>query len=138
MTGQLFINGKDAYTTWGITLASEAITALLTPAAQKDYIQNMSRLENGTRYIPAPLKVAERTVDVPINLTASTPTEFIARYKSFCEELAGGQINLQTDLLPGTTFRFIYKQCTQFTQLVRGIAKFSLSLIEPDPTDRGE
>lgn len=136
MTGELFINGKDAYQEWGITLASDAVTALLTPPGMKDYVTNASRLEDGTRYMASPLKRAERAVDLTINLTAPTAELFISRYKSFCEELAGGTLELRTALLPGMAFRFLYKQCSQFSQLVRGIAKFSLSLVEPDPTDR--
>ena len=31
---ELFINGKDAYTTWGISMDDTALSALMTPATQ--------------------------------------------------------------------------------------------------------
>jgi len=136
MKGDFSINGKDAYSTWGITLSEGAIAALLTPAGKKDYIQNSSRMENGIRYIDNLNRWKERTVDLPFNLTASTPEIFISRYKSFCEELMKGRLELRIKILPGMIFRFIYKSCTQFAELRCGIAKFSLNLIEPDPSNR--
>lgn len=44
---ELFINGKDAYTTWGISMDDTALSALMTPAPNKEFIENKSRMEHG-------------------------------------------------------------------------------------------
>ena len=51
MIGELFINGKDAYTTWGISMDDTSLSALMTPAPNKDLVENKSRLEHGKRVI---------------------------------------------------------------------------------------
>ena len=47
MVGQLYINSKDAYTTWGITLDETSLSALMTPAPAKDFTENKSRSIDG-------------------------------------------------------------------------------------------
>lgn len=43
LTGQLKINGKDAYTTWGVSMDDTSLSALMTPPAVKPYITNDDR-----------------------------------------------------------------------------------------------
>ena len=141
--GQLYINDQDAYTTWGVSLSNEALTALMTPPPVKDWITNEVRNEDGTRYIQGANvpKVAERTLTLPINLTAPDEGTFYSRYAAFCAVLAGGILTIRTEFADSahrykTTYKLLYKSCTQFTQFARQMATFGLSLVEPDPTDR--
>ena len=46
---QIYINGKDAQSTWGIVTDTSTLAALLTPPPQKELITNESRLTNGMR-----------------------------------------------------------------------------------------
>ena len=43
MIGWCTIYGKDAFGSWGIVLDSTALSALMTPAPNKDFIENKSR-----------------------------------------------------------------------------------------------
>lgn len=138
MIGQLYINGIDAYKRYGITLQDGAASILLTPPAKKDYIGNDSRLEDGKRYFEhiTPY-AAENTMTLPFNLTARNEAEFLTRYSKFCAEvLSEGAFEMQYSLLPNMTFRLLYVSCTQYTALLRGMAKFSLKVIEPNPNNR--
>ena len=45
MKDELYINGKDAYTTWGISMDSTSLSFLMTPSANKAYLENESRLD---------------------------------------------------------------------------------------------
>ena len=45
MKEELYINGKDAYTTWGISMDNNALSELMTPSSNKTFIENESRLE---------------------------------------------------------------------------------------------
>ena len=49
MKDELYINGKDAYITWGISMDSTSLSFLMTPSANKAYLENESRLDHGKR-----------------------------------------------------------------------------------------
>lgn len=136
MEGQLFINNKDAYTTWGISMDTSSLSALMTPAPNKEFIENSSRLEHGKRVITSSPKVDARDITLTINLTAKNEQQFFDRYLSFCSELGTGVLNIKTSFQPNVVYRMIYLSCSQFTQFMRGIASFSLKLNEPNPKNR--
>lgn len=135
--GQLIINGKDAYTTWGISLDSTALSALLTPPAKKSWVTNDMRTESGTKYdVSAVPPDSKREITLTISLTAANETQFFERYESFCRELSSGILNIQTSFQNGVVYRCVYEQCSQFSQFRQQMAFFSLKLTEPDTTDR--
>lgn len=138
MKDELYINGKDAYTTWGISMEDGALSDLMTPVANKTFIENDSRLEHGKQIIVANLRLDERNLTLTINLTASTEKQFFERYNSFCKELAMGALEIKTKYQPGVVYKTIYQSCSQFSQFMRGMAKFVLKLTEPNPNDRTE
>ena len=138
MKGELYINGLDAWTTWGISLDSSGLSALMTPAPVKDFVSNESRLEDGTQYIVTHPRLKERELILRLNLHAPTATLFYARYAAFCKDvLTTGTVNISTQYLTGVVFRCVYQSCTQYTQYRGKVARFALKLMEPDPTDRG-
>ncbi len=134
--GELYINGQDAYTTWGISLDRTGLSALMTPAGQKEVVENESRLENGRRAIVKSPRVAARDVSLVFNMSARVQELFMARYASFCEQLQTGQLVIRTKYQPTTYYKFIYRSCTQFTQTQRELAKVVRRLTEPNPGDR--
>lgn len=136
MTGELFINGKDAYTTWGISMDDTSLSALMTPAPNKELIENKSRLENGKRITSSNPKQDERTLTLQINLTASDVDMFFTRYNRFCQELATGILDIRTKYQPSVVYRTLYQSCSQFSQFMQGIGKFVLKLNEPNPINR--
>lgn len=136
MTGELFINGKDAYTTWGISIDNTSLSALMAPPPMKEYISCSSRLEHGSRIDASNSKLDERELTLQINLTASDENMFFSRYLSFCDELAKGTLEIRTKYQPNVIYRTLYLSCSQFSQFMRGIGKFSLKLIEPNPKNR--
>lgn len=138
MKGELYINGKDAYQTWGISMDDTSLSELMTPPANKAFIENESRLQHGKRVVTANPKLDQRNLTLQINLTATTETQFFARYSGFCRELATGLLHIKTKYQPGVVYKTIYLSCSQFSQFMRGIGKFSLKLCEPNPTDRTE
>lgn len=136
MTGELYINGKDAYTTWGISMDDTALSTLMTPAPNKEFIENKSRLQDGKQVVSVNPKADERSLTLQINLTAKDEAQFFARYVLFCKELETGVLNIRTKYQPDITYKTIYLSCSQFSQFMRGIGKFSLKLNEPNPKDR--
>lgn len=136
--GQLYINNKDAYTTWGISLSTDGLSALMTPTGIKTLVSDDCRLKNGTDYIVDNIRVTERSITLPLVMSALTEKAFFNQHSLFCQELKKVQLNIRTSFQDGVVYRCLYQSCTQYTQYMRGIAKFSLKLVEPNPTDRNE
>lgn len=137
MTGELFINGYDAWLTWGIMMDDTSLSALMTPPANKDFPKNSSRLESGTRYITTAPKLKERDVTLSLQFYAPTKAAFLANYNAFCNNvLASGVLNISTKYQSGVTYYFIYNSCSQYRQFLFKVAKFSLKLTEYNPENR--
>ena len=137
--GQLYINGEDAYLTWGIFLDETALSTLMTPAPNKEFISNKYRSKDGKTVIKHNPRLDEREITLPFNMTAKDSDTFMTNYARFCEDvLAKGELVIRTQFQPTVWYRCIYLSCTQFSQFIQEMAKFSLKLNEPDPSDRGE
>lgn len=137
MKEKLIINGENADEKWGISLGEFSLSELMTPPANKAFIENESRLQHGKQILVANPKVEARNLTLQLNLTAATKSAFFDKYNLFCKEvLATGVLNIETGYQEGVVYKTIYVSCSQFSQFMQGIAKFSLKLIEPDPSDR--
>ena len=137
MKNVLFINGKDAYLTWHAYFDSSSMSALMTPAPMKQFVSNSSRLIDGEESLPINPRLDSREITLVIQFSANSESDFFSRYSSFCEELSKGRIEIKTIYQNDVVYRFDYIQCSQFSEFLRGIGKFTLKLKEPDPTDRG-
>lgn len=137
MTGELFINGNDAYTTYGASLEDTSLGQLMAPPPMKEIVSNKFRLSHGKVVVNKSPKLDERDVTLALHITAPTEAMFFARYAAFCNMLKAGKVEISTKYQSGVVYRFYYVSCTQFSQFMRGIAKFSLKLNEPDPSNRG-
>lgn len=127
----------DAYEVYGISLDQSALSTLMTPAPNKEYIKNSSRLEDGSRVTKSTPRKNERSVTLSFNLTAKDEEQFMDRYARICDELlAGGYIELKTSFQKNVVYKMYYESCSQFSQFRQSIGKFSLKLNEPNPTDR--
>lgn len=137
MTGDLFINGVDAYTSYGASLEDTALGNLMAPPPMKEVVSNKYRLKHGKVVLNKSPKMDERDVTLALHITAPTEAMFFARYAAFMNVLKQGKLEISTRYQAGVVYRFYYVSCTQFSQFMRGIAKFSLKLNEPDPSNRG-
>lgn len=140
----LYINGKDAYTTWGVYFDHTALSSLMTPPPLKPFIENKSSandgkevlgIKEGERAFHRP-RVDSRELSLTMHLEGNTEGEFLERYARFCQELAGGVLRIRTRYQPGVVYTMVYISCAQFTQFQRGIGRFTLRLEEPNPSNR--
>jgi len=137
MKGELYINGKDAYEEWGVSLEDGAVSSLMTPAATKDLVENTSRLEHGKRVMTENVRMASRDLTLEMHLTAKTKADFFDRYGRFCEEvLETGVVDIITTYQPTVEYHCLYVSCSQFGQYSFGLAKYSLKLTEYNPKER--
>jgi hypothetical protein len=138
MKGELFINGHDAYETWGVIMDDSSLSALMTPAANKEYISDESRLQHGRRMLTSNVKKDARDLSLRLEIWADNRTAFYTRYSAFCSVLDSGVLHIKTKYQSGVVYKCIYQSCQQYTQFRGKVGKFALRLIEPNPTDRAE
>lgn len=138
MTGQLYINGKDAWTTWGVRMGEGFLDALDAPLPMKDYIENESRLEHGKRMITTGAKVDSREVTLGFTIAGTSESDYRSKKKAFLSELQQGAFTVEVPALGPEVYRLVYtgKSVSYGLSLGRTFGHFSMKATEPDPTDR--
>ena len=126
-------------TTYGISFSDGTISRLLTPAPNKEIVENKSDIQHGKSVDRDPTYVFkdERTFSLEMHLTAKNATDFLLKYNAFCTQILDkGFFDIRLEEIPNIYIRLTYLDCTQFTEFNFGLAKFTLSVNEPDPTNR--
>ena len=136
MTGDLFINNQDAYTTWGVNMGEDFLESFLTPSPMKAYIENKSRLENGKQVDTTNAKVDERDVQVTITLEGSSQADYLSKYESFVTELYKGPILMKVPALKKVYHLTYDSSPTKMGNYGLCFGKFTLKFNEPNPANR--
>lgn len=137
MTGELFINNVDTYTAYGMSLEDGGLERLMTPAPNKQPVTNKNVVTDGAGVVDVTVgHKDERTVSVPFHIIAADQSDFLTKYAAFCAVLNNGNLAIRTKWQPNVVYHFIYIDCQQYQQFIGGMAKFTLSLYEPNPSNR--
>lgn len=140
MTGDLFINGKDALETWGARMGNGFLDAIDGFNEMKDYIENESRLEHGKRVITDNAKVDSREITLQFTIEGSSESDYRSKKKAFQTELEKGAVNIKVPVLGNEVYKLIYlgKSVSYGLSLDRCFGKISSKFEEPNPMDRNE
>lgn len=140
MTGDLFINGKDALETWGARMGDSFLDAIDGFNEMKDYIENESRLEHGKRVITDNAKVDSREITLQFTIEGSSESDYRSKKKAFQTELEKGAVNIKVPVLGNEVYKLIYlgKSVSYGLSLDRCFGKISSKFEEPNPMDRNE
>ena len=143
--GELFFKRNndwvDAYDEYGVSFEDEGLSKIMTPAPHKEPVQNKNMAMNGTSIKGGVNYKDVKTLSVPMHITAKTKSAFFQRYWKFCTEILDPgwihlkHVELNKDNEP-VIFHFRYVDCQPFSQFCRQMAKFTLSLEEPNPNKR--
>lgn len=138
MTGQLFINGKDAFTTWGVRMGGGFLDALDGFLPMKEYIENDSRLEHGKRMITTNAKVASRDITLEFTITGGSETDYRTKKKAFQAELQTGAFTIKVPALGSEVYHLVYtgKSISYGLSLSRSFGRISAKFTEPNPMNR--
>lgn len=138
MTGDLYINGTDAWTAYGMNFEEGALAALLTPAPMKEYAEAKNRLRPGKVIIvdEDTTNFDSRDVVLQFHLVADNLATLMSNYAALCEVLKNGKITLKCKY-SSEYYRMVYQSCTQMSVYIQGMMTFSLKLTEPNPDNRG-
>lgn len=121
-----------------MSLSHGSLSKLMTPAPNKEPIKNVNAVTNGSSVVGGIGVKAERTVNLEVHFTAPNQVTFLSRYSSFCSDVLNvGAFDLKTSVQgDDVIYHFIYLDCQQFSQFNLRLAKFTLSLVEPNPSNR--
>lgn len=140
MTGDLFINGKDAWSTWGVRMGDGFLDVIDGFNQMKDYIEDESRLEHGKRIITENAKVASREITLQFTIEGDTEGDYRTKKKAFQSELEKGAVNIKIPALGSEVYKMVYlgKSISYGLSIDRRFGKISSKFCEPNPMDRSE
>ena len=140
MTGDLLINGKDAFSTWGVRMGDGFLDAIDGFNEMKDYIENESRLEHGKRVITDNAKVDSREITLQFTIEGSSESDYRSKKKAFQTELEKGAVNIKIPAIGDDVYKLVYlgKSISYGLSIDRRFGKVSSKFCEPNPMDRSE
>ena len=140
MTGDLTINNKDAWTTWGVRMGDGFLDTIDGFNEMKDYIENESRLEHGKRVITDNAKVDSREITLQFTIEGSSEGDYRSKKKAFQTELEKGAVNIKVPALGDEVYKLVYlgKSISYGLSSDRCFCKISSKFCEPNPMDRDE
>lgn len=138
MKGELFINGKDAWETWGVNMGDGFLDAIDGFLPMKEFIENESRLEHGKRMICAEPRVASRDLTLRFTIKGESKSDFRSKKKAFESEMYNGNVDIQVPELGGDIFHLVYtgKSISYAMNRTRTFCTISSKFEEPNPMDR--
>lgn len=138
MKGDLIINGKDAYTEWGVRMGDGFLDALDGFLPLKDMVENESRLEHGKHIDTSNVKVDSRDVTLTFTVEGQSWDDFRMKRKAFQSELQKADVSIQVPALGEEVYRMVYtgKSISYALSTDGMFCKISSKFVEPDPTDR--
>lgn len=140
MTGDLLINGRDAWTTWGVRMGDGFLDTIDGFNEMKEYIENESRLEHGKRVITDNAKVASREITLQFTIEGSSESDYRTKKKAFQAELEKGHVNIKVSTIGSEVYKLVYqgKSISYGLSLDRCFGKISSKFEEPNPMSRNE
>jgi len=138
MKGDLIINGKDAWETWGVNMGEGFLDVIDGFSPMKDYIENDSRLEHGKRVLVAEPRVASRDMTLQFTIKGASEDDFRAKRRAFEDELRKGGVNINVPALGTDTYKLIYlgKSVSYAMNRARTFCTISAKFEEPNPMER--
>lgn len=138
MTGELFINEKDAWEIWGVNMGEGFIDAIDSPLPMKNYIEDESRLEHGKRIDTSNVKVDSRDITLGFTITGNSEDDYRSKKKAFLTELEAGTLTVRIPALGEEVYHFVYtgKSISYGLSLNRCFGHFSMKVTEPNPKNR--
>lgn len=138
MKGELFINGLDAWETWGVNMGEGFLDAIDGFAPMKDFIENDSRKQHGKRVLYVEPKVASRDLTLHFTIKGEDESDFRAKRKAFESQLYKGKLEVVVPALGGDIYKLTYlgKSVSYAMNITRTFCTISAKFEEPNPMDR--
>lgn len=135
MTGELFINGTDAFT-YGVSMGGGFIDTLKATLAFKDDIENNSAIEHGKRVVLTPY-IDSRDVSLTFTVIGRNRADFEANEKTFLDILYSRKLTIKIKD-NSEYYRLIYTGKSTSYAHASTSCKITAKFTEINPKDRGE
>lgn len=134
MNGELYINGKDAWSNWKVRL-DDGYDSLMLPANPKEYTSNDMRSQPGIQKFKSNTQPQAKEVQLVFAFTCDSKDEYLSNFKSFTDELKG-DVTIRVTALKTTYHLTIsdYISLSSGTGLRDG--RLSVRFSEDNPQDR--
>lgn len=138
MTGELYINERDAWAVWGVNMAEGFLDAIDAPLPMKDYVEDESRLEDGIRIDTSNPKVDSRDITLGFTITGNSETDYRSKKAAFQTELQKGAFTIRIPALGTQKYKMVYtgKSISYGLSHRRSFGRFTMKCTEPNPADR--
>ena len=138
MRGDLYINGRDAWETWGVNMGDGFLDVIDGFAPMKDYIENESRLEDGKRVVKVVPKIASRDLTLHFTIIGDNQRDYRNKRVAFEEELKNGFVDVRVPVLGEQVYHLIYlgKSVAYAMNVARTFCTVSAKFEEPNPANR--
>ena len=138
MKGELFINGLDAWETWGVNMGKGFLDAIDSFAPMKGFIENDSRKQHGKRVLCVEPKVASRDLTLHFTIRGEDESDFRAKRKAFESQLYKGKLEVVVPALGSDIYKLTYsgKSISYAMNVTRTFCTFAAKFEEPNPMDR--
>lgn len=136
MIGYLYINDKDAWTTWSVGLTGGSYANLLAAPSLKTYTCNDMASHDGTQVFVSDPKVAARDVILTFGIVCESTNDYLTKYANFINELQKGYIMFKVPKLK-TVYKLLFSSSIELnagSNLTSGTV--SIRFNEPNPKDR--
>lgn len=139
MTGELLINGKDAWNEWGVNMGDGFLSSIDAFVPMKDYIVNEERSQDGKSVMLSHRRVASRELTLKFTIMGENEEDFRDKRRRFEIVLQSGFVNVQIPQLGYTTYRLVYlgKNVAYAMNRARTFCTISAKFEEPNPNNRG-
>jgi hypothetical protein len=152
MTGDLFIDGIDAWKQWGVFLEDGSIDKLLLPPPAKLHIENKSRSFAGKQVLKKNPQYDERDVTLVFCFASDNKVPFFeghafpnfnTRLAAFMYYILEGNV-IDDKLYPlsigvaeiDTVYNVNYVSSVELSSIDNKLGKIAIRFNEPDPTNR--
>lgn len=138
MRGDLYINNKDAWKTWGVRMGNNFLDVIDGFNEMKEYVSNESRQEHGKRIVTNNPKVAAREIALSFTIQGKTKSDYRAKRNAFQEELEKGNIKINVPELGDQVYKLVYTgKNVSYGRSKNGcFGRMSGKFTEPNPKDR--
>ena len=138
MTGELYINERDAWKVWGVNMEEGFLDTIDAPLPMKEYIQDESRLEDGIRIDTSNPKVDSREITLGFTITGNSETDYRSKKSAFQSELQKGMFTIRVPALGTQKYKMVYtgKSISYGLSKSRDFGHFTMKCTEPNPADR--
>lgn len=140
MKGELYINGNDAWETWGVNMGEGFLDAIDSFVPMKDYIENESRLEHGKKVIISDKlnKVASRDLTLHFTIKGENESDFRAKRRAFETEMQKVSVKINVPAIGAEIYKLLYlgKSVSFAMNRARTFCTVASKFEEPNPMDR--